>query len=848
MQKRSLLYSKTLSKIVLSIPLFDTELAWELDTKALGFLRSQRASLKMVLYSILPNNRRDTLGYIMLDLRGASQSTPATEKWYPLINSKQGGAFRPEIKISFSVTPSSQLMETTKEIPLKKQPKLNSSTQKQILLPTNFNVKVSNNNNNNINNQIKFEKIGENFYTIFNNASEKHFDKNFKIWELNITVAFAESLRLLLDTYRPNLSRSSEDGFHFLINFLESDFTTEKFYDLDNPIFNADGYCIKFKSSKENLISFFNQSSSFVLYLCHKNQVVGLTHVQLTTLINNFQEKSASIVEKVYNFFDANEQLPISHDSKVPNIGLSLKLELFNEEDNDKNQTYENKNLNFSPTRSEKSFASEQNQESPKNSLQNNFVKTLPKKKNFLENPKENFKVKPTENDNNTFINQKPQQEIKIQKKKIFNFNDKKVWRQYRFSIDFLCLTNFNLEEDCEIFMKYSYQPFGTNSFIKTSTISVLKEQKNEAIFLPHCFSAFEFIMSFERLKTYLDGVPLVIEVWKKGYGASSDVLLGTTTIDLSEVLNSPKEITRSEDIGEFLMQTCENKIGTVIGSEEYSYKKITDLKMNLSLEDFGEALTTREEENEEGEVDYNYETKFNDSEEKKAQYLSENMMEEIPSLKENLEYKTSLELEKFKKKEEEKFKLMMLEKERLLMQKFSEEFKKREKEREAILKKKIEEFRTLEQQLHNLLFELEVDQARRLHEEYTHQMELEKKKCKEYEIQNLKILKEKENVEKELKSLEKEFVQFKLNLNQTPESILNSDLLKMKEEKYGSYKNDDFFSSFDMDENIDPKVMEEIDRLIRERDGLLSTGVYSKNDLIIVELEKRVKSLINSN
>ena len=71
-------------------PIWDTELAWEVENKVLSYTRSQRENLKLIIYSIDNANRRDTIGYVMLDLRGASQSKPVPEKWHVLINSKQG--------------------------------------------------------------------------------------------------------------------------------------------------------------------------------------------------------------------------------------------------------------------------------------------------------------------------------------------------------------------------------------------------------------------------------------------------------------------------------------------------------------------------------------------------------------------------------------------------------------------------------------------------------------------------------------------------------------------------------------------------------------------------------------
>jgi hypothetical protein len=161
------------------------------------------------------------------------------------------------------------------------------------------------------------------------------------------------------------------------------------------------------------------------------------------------------------------------------------------------------------------------------------------------------------------------------------NFN---AWRQYRFSIDLLEIRDFRMQ-DSLIYLKYSYTPFGTSSNISTSMISISKSQKTAH--LSHSFSAFEFIMSFDRLRTYLEGVPLVIEVWKKDMASGSEVCYGLASIDLSLVLQAQK----NEAVSDFSDKGAENSIriqsstvvALVAGTEEFSFGKIGDLRVSLA-------------------------------------------------------------------------------------------------------------------------------------------------------------------------------------------------------------------------------------------------------------------------
>jgi hypothetical protein len=68
----------------------------------------------------------------VLDLRAASVKTNSSDKWYPLINSKIGGAFRPEIKLSFCLSAPSDSVEimAPKRAP-KQAPKMQTNAIKK---------------------------------------------------------------------------------------------------------------------------------------------------------------------------------------------------------------------------------------------------------------------------------------------------------------------------------------------------------------------------------------------------------------------------------------------------------------------------------------------------------------------------------------------------------------------------------------------------------------------------------------------------------------------------------------------------------------------------------------------
>jgi hypothetical protein len=162
------------------------------------------------------------------------------------------------------------------------------------------------------------------------------------------------------------------------------------------------------------------------------------------------------------------------------------------------------------------------------------------------------------------------------------------AWRQYRFSIDLLEIRDFRMQ-DSLIYLKYSYTPFGTSSNISTAMISINNSQKSAH--LSHSFSAFEFIMSYDRLRTYLEGVPLVIEVWRKDLASGKDACYGLASIDLSQVLQAQKSEAVSDisDQGTdraIRIQTS-NVVSLIAGTEEFAFGKIGDIRVSLAFVQF---------------------------------------------------------------------------------------------------------------------------------------------------------------------------------------------------------------------------------------------------------------------
>ncbi|KAI7831657.1 Cep120 protein-domain-containing protein [Gamsiella multidivaricata] len=87
-------------------PIWDTELAWDLDAEVLDILRIERASLKLNCFSInQKTNEEESLGHVILDLSSAFEPESAEEQWTTLTGSDTAGfrGLQPELKIAFTI-------------------------------------------------------------------------------------------------------------------------------------------------------------------------------------------------------------------------------------------------------------------------------------------------------------------------------------------------------------------------------------------------------------------------------------------------------------------------------------------------------------------------------------------------------------------------------------------------------------------------------------------------------------------------------------------------------------------------------------------------------------------------
>ncbi|CAG8505838.1 4658_t:CDS:2 [Ambispora gerdemannii] len=298
----------------INFPIWDTELAWEVDQKTLHNLRSQWAHLKLQCFSVGNGNKNELFGYAMLDIRAAADR-PGKDFWVSLINNNtRTRGPRPEINISFCilanlsppVTPGGYIPSPLGKFVEYSLPEEGSEESKQ---------------------SGKLKEDG--YYRIGNDG----FDRLL----FSVTINFGANLQMLFqESYSDSSAHhSSEDldeldmtivshGYYFQYTFLDSIVTSSRFYDLAHPNIKPESMSFRIESSLKEFIEFLNQESKLVINLYHDTQVIGYAEIPLTGLFQTAEPRSLDIVCPIYN---SKGELPLSADMQTARIGVFLIIQ-----------------------------------------------------------------------------------------------------------------------------------------------------------------------------------------------------------------------------------------------------------------------------------------------------------------------------------------------------------------------------------------------------------------------------------------------------------------------------------------------------------------------------------------
>ncbi|XP_048359512.1 centrosomal protein of 120 kDa isoform X2 [Sphaerodactylus townsendi] len=756
-------------------PEFATELAWELDRKALHQHRLQRTPIKLQCFALDSlASTKEIVGYIVLDLR-AAQEKKQPPKWYPLLSNKYP-KFKSELQLS--VTLETDTKASVDGFKAKGAPPRDITVPVPGLDPKNL-VAV-------LNKEEGYHQIGPAEYC-----------RDYFV--LSVTIAFATQLEQLIPTTVKLPEQQPE--FFFYYSLLGNDVTNEPFTDLINPNFEPERASVRIHSSLEVLRAYFFTHPKLQIHLCCGDQSLGSTEILLTGLVkkgNVDLHQQPVAIEGAFILVPPNRArqklLPVPLDM-APTVGVSVSLQ----KDNVSQPTVQAV-PQADPDHLKKALPPTHDQErNPEQSSHNAPPQTChspPMKEEATESEVESIQFDRNSKPQKKALNNLPtsQSQHEIGSSSPEPTTGQKIAvpaasHHFCFSLDLRSIRNMDAS-------------FPVNCILSAAPIMTsppVEVRKNMEVFLPQSYCAFDFATLPHQLQDTFFRLPLLVELWHKDKMAK-DLLLGVARLQLSIVLT--KEKTR------FLGANSE-QCWRQIFSETVPFtaaqgpsNKVAELSYTVTLEDYG-LVKMREV-----LVSDSSQCLGADEPPQIPPPQPGNCPEVQPEPRETLEYKAALELEMWKEMQEDLFENQLKKKELAHMHALAEEWRKRDREREALVKKKVAEYTILEEQLQKTLTDLEKrekqlvsaetelqrvkrelqaehernlqelqDTIRRVKEDCAHQVELEKSRIRQLEENKIHLQQQIYEGENKYKDLEKEFQQYKDQQSSKPEIRLQSEI-----------------------------------------------------------------------
>ncbi|NXN12371.1 CE120 protein, partial [Indicator maculatus] len=776
-------------------PEFATELAWELDRKALHQHRLQRTPIKLQCFALDPvSSAKENIGYIVLDLRTVQEKTQAP-KWYPLLSNKYT-KFKSEIQVGVVLeTDSKALVDgfKAKEAPPRegKASVLLSGLDPKTIVPV-------------LNEEEGCHQIGP----------AEHCKDYFV---LSVTIAFATQLEQLVpSTMKLPVQRPE---FFFYYSLLGNDVTNEPFTDLINPNFEPERASVRIRSTADVLKMYLCGQSKLQIHLCCGDQSLGSTEIPLSLLLKKGNveiDQHPLAIEGAFALVPPNrakQKLPHLALDMAPTVGVSVTLQ--------------KESLSTQPLIPTNAPNEPKQPQDNVHSLINGKTEGLKQKSQNVLTKADHSSLAEGEATESEVESLKFEEGTKLKKKADPNgpvaasqpvpvrasSSSEPVSAQkivipaashhFCFSIDLRSIRGLEVGFPVNCILRYSYPFFGSAAPIMTNP--PVEVRKNMEVFLPQSYCAFDFATIPHQLQDTFFRLPLLVELWHKDKTAK-DLLLGVARLQLSNVLASEKMRFLGGNGEQCWRQTCNETVS--VTAAQGSGNRVAELSYAITLEDYGLVKIQ--------EVLVSDSSKcVGAGQQQYTAHTQPRAPENHPQPRETLEYKAALELEMWKEMQEDIFENQLKEKEMAHMQALAEEWKKRDREREALVKKKVAEYTVLEEQLQKTLRDLDKrerqlfsaeaelqrvkkelqaeherslqelqDSVRRAREECAHHIELEKSKVKQVEEDKLRLQQQLYEAENKHKNLEKEFQQYKEQQSSKPEIQLQSEINLLTLEK----------------------------------------------------------------
>ncbi|KAJ7339657.1 hypothetical protein OS493_006064 [Desmophyllum pertusum] len=655
------------------------------------------------------------------------------------------------------------------------------------------------------------------------------------IFVLSVTIGLASNLaKLIPSTFTlsdPNLG----GGFYFYYSLLSNDVTNEAFQDLLQPNFPAERASVRINSNLELLKAFFAQHAGLEVHLCSGDQSLGKSK---SLFSRPSRRQSSGAVDDSEPAVGVSVSLKLEQQDIAGNVASASSPILagrgmggFKQGISEVNNLPHGgksppKHISGSPPRGkpresnkETEIAREHPDRTPPRPLS-----STPHSGQEKPGPASGITAAGTRKDSppkkTKMTGQAPQPHMSVPGPSTVPSLGTRLpidpsAHHFCFSIDLRSIANLDVTSPVNCSLRYTYPFFGSSAPVMTSP--PVQVQRNMEVLLPRSFCAFDFAASPQLLQETLTRVPVIIEVWHKD-SMAGNVLIGVSSASLATVLTAEKvQVLAQGKAVTGYRQIYSERI--LILATEKPARKIGELHVVLGLEDLGPVNIQQLL----GAQEYSLSSSLESSQTSSAIPLAE--PQRVPPAqpgpppvtdpRDTAEYKTALELELWKEQQEEMFQAEMQHRESSHMKALAEEWKRRDKERELMVKKKLEEYSRLEEKLKQSIADLERrekqlsvnetqvmhmkdefereherkmtemrEAARRMKDDCSHQVEMERMKVKDLEQQKQRLVEQVYEAEKRYQAKENEFMAYKEQQLTKPEVKLESEINLLKMEK----------------------------------------------------------------
>ncbi|XP_058395381.1 centrosomal protein of 120 kDa isoform X3 [Diceros bicornis minor] len=718
-------------------PEFATELAWEIDRKALHQHRLQRTPIKLQCFALDPvSSAKETIGYIVLDLRTA-QETKQAPKWYQLLSNKYT-KFKSEIQISIA-------LETDTKAPVDSF-KAKGAPPRDGKVPADLSgldpkdiVAV-------LNEEEGYHQIGPAEYCT-------------DYFIMSVTIAFATQLEQLIPCTMKLPERQPE--FFFYYSLLGNDVTNEPFNDLINPNFEPERASVRIRSSIQILRVYLALQSKLQIHLCCGDQSLGSTEIPLTGLLKKGSTEINQRPVTVEGAFTldppnrAKQKLAPIPVELAPTVGVSVALQregidaqsLIELKTQTEHEPQHSKKRVLTPIK-EKTLTGPK---SPSMSPVPPHNQSPPTKDDATESEVESLQydkdTKPNPKAVSSSVPASLAQPVTTTKASEAASGQKiavpATSHHFCFSIDLRSVHDLEIGFPINCILRYSYPFFGSAAPIMTNP--PVEVRKNMEVFLPQSYCAFDFATMPHQLQdTFLRSNNRIIDLsytmTLEDYGLVKmrEIFVSDSSQGLSAVQQKPSSLPPAP---------CPSEIQTE-PRETLEYKAALELEMWKEMQE---------------DI---FENQLKQKELAHMQALAEEWK------------KRDRERESLVKKKVAEYTILEGKLQKTLI-----DLEKREQQLVIAESELQRERKELKSQRERNLQELQ-DSIRRAKEDCVHQVELERLKIKQLEEDKHRLHQQLNDAENKYKVLEKEFHQFKDQQSNKPEIRLQSEINLLTLEK----------------------------------------------------------------